>query len=241
MDNTGHYRDLDKGVSAPFIEQFTTSFSIGVIVYYNPAFQMVDDVGDPLPNAQVYVQWPNGTSDVLPRYTSVDGFLNFTGLPSATYGFTVLWKDVLVKQTTVDVNSNGPYVIKTEVYRLSVEVLGNDAKAVNGAYVIAYTQTGLGYGFAITNETGLAVFKLPKGTYDIEAHYSGVYWLSGVTAMANKTNIALDASKSVTLTMTQVPPPIWTTIGFWLIVIAIVAAVLVAIVIYKLLVRSRRA
>jgi hypothetical protein len=199
---------------------------------------MVDDVGDPLPNAQVYVKWPNGTRDILPRYTSVNGFINFTSLPTANYEFTILWKDVLVKQTTVDVNSDGPYIIKTEVYRLTVDVLGNDQTTVEGAYVIVYTQTGVGYGLSITNETGQAVFKLPKGTYDIEAHYSGVYWLSGITTTANKTDIKLDASKSETISLAEFPPPIWATIGFWLLLIPIITVI--GIVIYRLILQPRR-
>ncbi len=240
VDNNGYYEGLDTGTVAPFIEHFTMSFSVGVIVYYDPAFRMVDDVGDPLPSAQVYVQWPNGTSDVLPRYTSVDGWINFTHLPIATYGFTVLWKDVLVKQATIEVNSNGPYVIKTAVYQLTVKVLGNDAKAVEGAYVIAYSQTGIGYGLSITDNLGPAVFKLPKGTYDVEAYYSGVYWLSGVRTNANLTGVVLDSSKSESVTLAAFPPSVWTTIGFWLIVITVVVAVVVAIVIYKLVMKSRR-
>jgi len=238
IDNNGYYKNLDTGTFEPFIEQFTHTFSIGVIRYFNPAFQIVDDVGDPLPNAQVYVNWPNGTRDTLPRYTSFNGFINFTGLPTATYGFTILWKDVLVKQTTIDLSSDGPYIIRTDVYQLTVEVLGNDESAVDGAYVIAYTQSGVGYGLSITDETGHAVFKLPKGIYDIEAHYSSVYWLSGITAMANKTDVKLDSTKTEVVSMAEFPPPIWATIGFWLVLIPILAVV--AIVIYKLILKPKR-
>lgn len=238
VDNNGYYRNLETGTSSPFIEQFTHLFSIGVILYFNPAFLIVDDVGEPLPNAQVYVEWPNGTRDTLPRYTSNTGFINFTGLPTATYGFTIFWKDVLVKQATVDVNSNGPYIINTQVYQLTVEVLGNDNSAVGGAYVIAYTQTGVGYGLSITNETGQAVFKLPIGVYDIEAHYSGVYWLSGTRVTANKTDVDLDATKTEIILMADFPPAIYLTIGFWLILIPILAIILIAI--YKIVVKPKR-
>jgi len=240
VDNNGYYKSLDTGVVAPFIEHFSTSFSIGVVVYYNPVFHVIDDVGDPLPNAQVYAQWPNGTNDVLPRYTSEDGFINFTGLPTATYGFTVIWKDVLVTQARIEVSSNGPYVIKTDVYRLVVEVLGNDGSAVGGVYVIAYTKTGVGYGLSITNVTGQAVFKLPKGTYDVEVHYKGVYWLSEISATAKLRDVVLDSSKSAAVPLTQVPPALWSTVGFWLIVIPIVVVVLIAVVIYFLVVKQKR-
>ncbi len=238
IDNNGYYRSLDTTEAEPFIEHYTHIFSIGIILYFDPAFQIVDDMGDPLPNAQVYVKWPNGTRDTLPRYTSVNGFINFTDLPSANYEFTILWKDVLVKQITVDVTSDGPYVIKTDVYQLTVEVLGNDQSSVHGAYVIVYTKSGVGYGLSISNETGEAVFKLPKGIYDIEAHYSGEYWLRVFTATANKTGIDVDASRSIAVTLAEFPPPIWATTGFWLLLIPIL--VIIGIVAYKIFLGHRR-
>jgi len=238
IDNNGYYRSLDTTEAEPFIEHYTHTFSIGIILYFDPAFQIVDDMGDPLPNAQVYVKWPNGSRDILPRYTSVNGFINFTDLPSANYEFTILWKDVLVKQITVDVTSNGPYVIKTDVYQLTIEVLGNDQSTVHGAYVIVYTQSGVGCGLSISSETGQAIFKLPKGIYDVEAHYSGEYWLRVFTATANETGINVDTSRSIAITLAEFPPPIWTTTGFWLILIPVL--VIIGIVAYKIFLVHRR-
>jgi len=238
VDNNGYYRILETGKAEPFIEQFTHGFSIGVILYLDPAFQIVDDVGDPLPNAQIYVKWPNGSRDYLPRYTSENGFVNFTDVPSANYEFTIFWKDVLVKQTVVDVVSNGPYLIVTDVYQLTVEVLGNDQSSVFGAYVIVYTQSGVGFGLSVSNETGQAVFKLPKGVYDIEAHYSGEYWLKAFTTMSNETEVNLDATRSKTIILADFPPPIWTTTGFWLLLIPIL--IIVFIVVYKFFLGPRR-
>ena len=238
VDNNGHYRNLDLQVFDPFIEHFTHTFSIGIILYFDPAFQIVDDVNDPLPNAQVYVKWPNGSRDVLPRYTSANGFINFTGLPSANYEFTILWKDSLVKQATVDVVSNGPYVIKTDVYQLTVEVLGNDQSAVRGAYVIVYTQSGIGYGLSVSDEFGQAIFKLPKGVYNIEAHLSGEYWLRAFSTVANETGVNVDASKSKTVALAEFPPPIWTTTGFWLVFIPVLA--LIGFAVYKMFWIPRR-
>ena len=238
VDNNGYYKILDTTEVEPFIEHYTHTFSIGMILYFDPAFQIVDYVDDPLPNAQVYVKWPNGSRDILPRYTSAEGFLNFTDLPSANYEFTILWKDVLVKQVTIDVVSDGPYVIKTDVYQLTVEVLGNDQSAVHGAYVIVYTQSGVGYGLSISDDAGQAVFKLPKGIYDIEAHYSGEYWLRVFTATANETGISVDASRTKTITLAEFPPPIWATTGFWLLLIPIL--LVIGVVVYKLFLGPRR-
>jgi len=223
LDNNGFYRGL------PFIEHNDHVFSIGIIVYYNPAFLVVDDVGDPLPSAQIFITWPNGSRDILPRYTNVNGFINLTHVLPANYGFTILWKDVVVKQETVSVNSDGPYTIRTNVYQLTVQVLGNNAVAVHGAYVIVYTQTGVGYGLDTTDTSGTAVFKLPTGTYNIEAHFSAEYWLRVVTTSATEQAVPVDSSTSKTIVLTEFPPPIWTTTGFWLLMALVAVSVFAAV------------
>jgi len=237
IDNNGYYHSLLTGSIAPYIEYTEHVFSIGIIVYYNPAFLMVDDVDAPLPSAQVFITWPNGSMDKLPRYTAANGFINLTHVLPANYGFTILWKDVVVKQVTISVNSDGPYTVKTEVYQLTVQVLGNNAAAVQGAYVIVYTQAGVGYGLDTTDAAGQAVFKLPRGTYNIEAHFSAEYWLKVVTTSASEQAVSVNASMSKTITLTEFPPPIWTTTGFWLLMALVGVSVFAAIYIVFL---SRR-
>jgi len=87
----------------------------------------------------------------LPRYTATNGFINLSQVPAGNYGFTVLWKDLIVKQITIHVDSNGPYTIKTQVFQLTVNVFGNDGSIIHGAYVIIYTQSGVGYGLDLTD------------------------------------------------------------------------------------------
>jgi len=234
IDNNGYYHNLYKGSFAPFIEHNTHMFTIGIIVYYNPAFRIVDDVNAPLPNAQVFITWPNGSMDALPRYTTAKGFINLTHVLPANYRFTILWKDVVVKQATIYVDSDGPYTIKTEVYRLTVQVLGNNRAPIHGAYVIIYTQTGVGYGLNTTDTTGQAVFKLPKGIYNLEAHYSAEYWLRVVTTSATEPQVPVSINTSKTIVLAEFPPPIWTTTGFWLLVALIAVSVLVAIIVFFL-------
>jgi len=237
VDNNGYYRNLATGSFGQFTEYNDHVFSIGIIVYYNPAFHIVDDVDASLPNAQVYITWPNGTMDSLPRYTTNNGWINLTHVLPANYGFTILWKDIVVKQASIYVDSDGPYIIKTEVYQLTINVLGNNHAAVNGAYVIVYTESGVGYGLDISDSSGRAVFKLPKGTYTIEAHFSSEYWLKVVTTKATESAFRLDSSMSKTIVLEEFPPPIWTTTGFWLIVAMVGVSVFAAIYIVYL---SRR-
>jgi len=227
IDNNGYYHYNETGTYYPFIEQETHVFTMGIIVYYDPAFLITDDVGEPLPNAQVYITWRNGTTDTLPRYTTTNGFINLTQVPAGNYGFTILWKDLIVKQTTIYVDSNGPYTIKTQVFQLTINVFGNDGSPIHGAYVIIYTQSGVGYGLDITSAAGKAIFKLPSGTYRIEAHYSADYWLTTVKSSATEQAV-VSTSTSKNLILTNYPPTIWSTTGFWLLMTFIIAVVTAA-------------
>jgi hypothetical protein len=238
IDNNGLYHYNETGTYYPFIEEETHTFTMGIIVYYDPAFLITDDVGEPLPNAQVYITWRNGTTDILPRYTTTNGFINLTQVPAGNYGFTVLWKDLIVKQITIHVDSNGPYTIKTQVFQLTVNVFGNDGSPIHGAYVIIYTQSGVGYGLDMTDSTGKAIFKLPSGTYRIEAYYTTDYWLTTIKSSATE-QATVSASTSKNLILKDYPPAIWSTTGFWILTITIMVAIVIAICTFLITLRKR--
>ncbi|MEM2567356.1 MAG: hypothetical protein QXH20_02650 [Candidatus Bathyarchaeia archaeon] len=238
IDNNGYYHYVETGTYQPFIEEETHTFTMGIIVYYNPSFLITDDVGDPLPEAQVYVTWRNGTTDRLPRYTSANGYINLTNIQPGSYGFTILWKDVIVSQTTIHVDSNGPYTIRTKVYQLTVNLYGNDGKPIHGAYVIVYTMSGVGYGLDITDAAGKATFKLPSGTYRIEAYYTTDYWLTTVKSTATE-QATITSSTTKNIILTNFPPAIWTTTGF-LLLIAIIIAAMIAVA-YAIIAIHRKA
>jgi len=227
IDNNGYYRSIDTGSVYPFVEEESTFFTIGIITYYDPSFRLIDDLNDPLLGAQVYITWKNGTRDIAPHYTLEDGFINLTHVEAGNYGFTVFWKGVLVNQTTVHVDSNGPYNIRTQVFQLTVQVYGNNDMRIHGAYVIVYTEAGVGYGLEITDANGTALFKLPSGNYRLEAHYTSDYWLTVVKTVATQSvSVSTSASKSIILA--DFPPAIWSTAGFMLL-IALIIAMAVAI------------
>ena len=227
IDNNGYNQYNDTGSFAPFVEEEIHIFTVGIVVYYDPVFLITDDVNAPLPNAQVYVTWLNGTKDALPRYTTTDGSLNLTQVQMGNYGLTILWKDQVVSQTIVHVDSNGPYTVKTQVYQLTVQVFGNDGNPIHGAYVIVYTQSGVGYGLDTANSTGKALFKLPSGTYKIDAHYTSDYWLTVVRSSATEP-VSVTSSGSKNIILRDFPPSIWSTTGFWLLLALIVAVAIAA-------------
>jgi len=239
IDNNGRYRQEQTGSYSPFIEEKTQTFTIGIITYYDPTFLVTDDADDPLPEAQVYITWRNGTTDTLPRYTSINGQITLTQVEPGNYGFTILWKDMVVKQITIRVESNGPYTIKTQVYELTVRVLGNNGNPVHGAYVVVYTQSGIGYRLDITDSAGRATFKLPSGTYKTEAYYAADYWLTIVRTSATQ-QVTVTSSTTQNLVLTEYPPALWTTMGF-LLLMGFVAAAAVASIIFVVTYRKARA
>lgn len=137
-----------------------------------------------------------------------------------------------MQDTTVAINSDGPYIIRTRVYQLSVNVLGNDKAPINGAYVIIYTQSGIGYGLELTNQSGQATFRLPEATYRIDVRFSTVCWLTAVASNSTQPNVLINSSRTIGITLQDYPPPIWTTIQFWLITTIILAAVILLIAIF---------
>jgi hypothetical protein len=232
IDNNGYYNFLDYGTFDPYIEYALHIFNIGIVTLYNPSFEIVDDADNPLPRAQVYIRLPNGTINTLPLYTDNDGVIDLQLVPSGNYTFTVLWKDVIVKQATTYVDSDGPYTIKCEVYRLTATVQGSNGAPIHGAYAVVLTQAGIVYDFKMTDPAGHAVFQLPSsnieaiGPYTIEVYHSTTYWLTAVTTNATKPLVSVTSSGPVTVTLTDFPPPIWTTVGFWLLTAVIIAVVL---------------
>jgi len=241
VDNNGDYQRSLTGSFSPFIEEETFVFNVGIVEYYDPLFLVTDDVDDPLPNAQVYLTWANGTKEAYPRYTSSNGFINLTDVPLGDYGFTILWKDKIVKETIVHVDSSIVYPIKTQVYRLTVKVLDANGVPVYGSYVIAETSSGVGYGLDVSDKAGIASFRLPFGDYVITAHYTTDYWLTMVQTKGDS-SVTVSESSSSQVVLSNFPPAIWTTFGFILVIssIAIVVAAIVILFLYFKRINLRR-
>ena len=235
VDNNGNHKRSLTGAYTPFIEEETHVFNIGIVEYYNPAFLVTDDTDDPLPNAQVYLTWVNGTKETYPRYTSPNGFINLTHIPIGDYGLTILWKDRIVQEETIHVDSSTVYPIKTQVYRLTMKVLDKNGIPVYGAYVIAETLSGVGYGLDISDAAGIASFRLPSGDYQIEAHYTTDYWLTMVQTKGG-TPVSVSESTTKEVILSSFPPAIWTTVGF-ILILSSIAIVVTAIAIFYLFFR----
>lgn len=216
-----------------------SQFTIQCQVYY-PSFKIVDDTNQSLAQAEVYLRVPNGTLIVPAVYTDADGAINLTQSPGGNYELVISWKSVNVQDTTILVNSDGPYIVKTRVYQLVVNVSGNDGAPVENAYVIIYTQSGAGYGLELSNASGQVVFRVPGGTYQIDVRFSTVYWLTAITSNATQAYTLINSSRAIDITLRDYPPPIWMTIEFWLITTIILAVIIVLAAIILFRYRKRR-
>jgi hypothetical protein len=230
IDNNGYNAQQATGNFDPFIEQNQATFSIGVITFYDPVIIIVDDNNSSLPGAAVYVTWRNGTVEENPRSTDQNGTIKLTNAPEGQYGFTVYYKNQIVQQATLQIHSNGPYTIKTLVYQLDVQVVDNNKQPVSNAFVIIYTSLGDGVAVNITETTGNAIVRLPAGTFTIEAYYTADYWLTPTKANATE-QITVSQSTLKQVVLSDYPPAIWTTTGFWLLIIAVIIAA-VAVVLF---------
>jgi hypothetical protein len=214
-----------------------SQYTIQCQVYY-PSFKIVDDTSQALAQAEVYLRVPNGTVIVPAVYTDANGVINLTQSPGGTYELVISWKSVNVQDTTILVNSDGPYTLKTRVYQLVVNVLGNDGTPIENAYVVIYTQSGPGYGLELSNASGQAVFRVPQGTYQIDVRFSSVYWLTAVASNATE-SLAVSSSTSTNVTLKDYPPPIWATTQFWLLVGIAIATAIIVLVLWLAIRRKR--
>ncbi len=199
---------------------------------FDPKFQALDDVYSGLPEAEIFIRSPNGTSTTYPFFSDASGFVNLTESQGGDYHLIVLWKSVVVFNNTVTVTSDGPFAFRTQVYQVTVIAQGADKSKIQGALIAVHSPTSaeIVYSFGLTNSTGAVVFRLPVGQYKIEGYFSTTYLLTAINSPPVIETITVQTSHTETLTFQGFPPPITSTIAFQLgalfLLLIIVAAAL---------------
>ncbi len=214
------------------------SINLTAAVYY-PTFKIVDDLQNPLGGALVFLHFPNGSASELPSTTDARGTFTLSQEPKGNYTALVLFEGIEVADSTVRVASDGPFVIPTMVFQLRVTVEDSGGGPLNGSTVLVASPgkaNGGAYGYLVTNKAGEANFSLPVGNYVVTAEYHAVYLLS---ADSNRTAVAVTLSHdtSLVIKMANLPPPIWLTLGFQLVVVALL--VLAGVSVFVLMRRRR--
>ncbi len=218
----------------------SASLNLAAAVYY-PAFRFVDDVNNSLSGVLVFFHFPNGSSSLLPSTSDNLGVVSLTQQPAGNYTTLVLFEGVEVADATVRVASDGPYQVSTMVFQLRVTVVDGSGAPLNGSSVLVSSPgkaNGGPYGYLLTDKSGKANFSIPVGSYVVTAEYHGVYLLS---PFSNRTSadLTLNHDSTLVVKMSNLPPPVWLTLGFQIIVAAIF--LLAAIASFILFRRRRRA
>jgi len=144
-----------------------------VAVYY-PTFRIVDDANVPLGDASVFLTHPNGNTWILPFKTDLEGQFSLTQTAAGIYVLRIVWSGVEVGVKSVDVSSNGVYVVKANVFYLTVETKDPDGNPVESVHVIAIdVSRALVVDSKLSSASGIVMSRLPKATYDLKATWLG--------------------------------------------------------------------
>jgi len=214
-----------------------TTVTIVARVYY-PSFAFESSDGARIQGILAFVTYPNGTTGRLPFVTDGTGSIVMSRQPAGSYALLGFFEGVEVADATTNVTSDGPFTVNAAVYRLTVNVADSSHDALSDATMFLQgtdTSNALVYRYGETGANGVASFELPAGDYRVTAEYCNVFWL---TLAKNSTTVTVHLSSDVAvpISMKNIPPPIWSTLGFQL-VIAVLAAALIATFLFL---RARR-
>ncbi|HEV2139355.1 MAG TPA: carboxypeptidase-like regulatory domain-containing protein [Nitrososphaerales archaeon] len=205
-----------------------TTITIATKVYY-PAFVFQSSDGAKIQGILAFVTYPNGTTGRLPFVTDGAGSFLPSQQPAGNYSLLGFLEGVKVADATTNVTSDGPFTVRASVFNLTVNVTDGSHHALSNATVFLQgtgTSNALVYRYGRTATSGIVSFELPVGDYRVTAEYYDVFWL---TLARNSTTVTIHLSSDATvpITMKNIPPPIWSTLGFQLIV-AILAVIVAA-------------
>jgi hypothetical protein len=183
----------DVTVYSSFIEM-TTDVTLYIdCAVYSPEIVVVDVLNNPLPSAAVFFVYPDG-EDLPVRLSNSTGSVGVIDqVPIGNSSLSVWWRGSQVFNGDIDVQSNLPINVSCQVFYLSVEVLDPWGGVLPFADVMYFTsENHILLDSRLVNDIGVALARLPNGTYDIE-----VYWHGNI--VATDTDIVLDGNKAITL------------------------------------------
>ncbi len=142
------------------------------VAVYDPAFHLVDDVGDPVDNAVALVEHPNGTA--LAEFGRTDGNGDFVldRMAGGDYHLTLFWLGAVVFDEDITIDGNGPFELNAYVFVLDVRVQDEFGSGIGLAQVvIVETTSQIVLDSSMTDLEGNMSTRLPLGYYDFT-----VYW-----------------------------------------------------------------
>jgi hypothetical protein len=144
-------------------------------------------------------------------------------LPYGDYLAKVRWQNIEVYSDTLTLDGTQTDItLNTKVFYLTVQVFDSSRSPLENVFVTV-DRDGTVMGAAITDEVGETEFRLPIGTYDVEASFKTTYHLTYYEDTETAI-VTLDKDKTTTITFTSFPIPFYVTILFY-IIMALVAAI----------------
>jgi hypothetical protein len=140
-------------------------------VYYGE-LRIIDSRDVPVETALVSLTNVTSGRAMGDRTTGIDGLVVYR-LPMGEYDVQVLWKDTIVFDRSVTIDSNDPHDLVVDVYYPTFTVIDSRDVPLNGALVtMAKWSNGRIMGSQLTDGTGTTEFRMPADTYTVS-----VVWL----------------------------------------------------------------
>jgi len=141
---------------------------------YSPELRLVDSQSQPLPSATVFFEYADG--ERLPVLMSgIDGSIGVIDqAPAGNSILGVWWRGSLVFNGDVLISSNEVLDVICNVCYMTVHVTDNVGTPIPISTVVWLdSETHILIDSMCSNEMGVAVARLPAGTYDVEVYWHG--------------------------------------------------------------------
>jgi hypothetical protein len=160
---------------------------------FTGAIQVLDVGRAPLPGALVHLVHPNSTA--LPTMvTNATGEVPFVRMAGGNYSLAVDYRGVDVFIGTLAIVGNRTYAVVADVYYLTLVVSDLAGRRLAGALVMARDNvTDIVTDSRITNQTGVALARLPRNVYDME-----VFWLETLVNATRGYQLGGNATLAIT-------------------------------------------
>jgi len=152
-------------------------------------------------------------------------------LPYGNYSTKVRWQNVEVYSGTLTLDGTQKTItLNANVFYLTVQVFDNLKSPLKNVFVTV-ERDGTVVGASDTDVEGKAEFRLPIGTYDIEASFKSTYYFTYFED-AKAITVNLEGDKTATITFTSFPIPFYITNLFFIIMALVVAIASIAILFF---------
>ncbi|MEM2168161.1 MAG: carboxypeptidase-like regulatory domain-containing protein [Candidatus Bathyarchaeia archaeon] len=149
--------------------------SVVVMPVYDVALRLVTRKGTPLAGVEVKVE-----GEPVGATTGLTGEVLVTQIPAGTYSVSARWLDTDLALPSLKVTASGIVTLTpTNVYTLTVRVLGAQGQAIEGATV--RVTKGAVELTRLTDKDGKAEIELPGASYNVEVTYGNFRATESVT------------------------------------------------------------